>query len=90
MQFDVITISVLAGVIYGPLAAHQASATPAQPWSSVSARLRLLVIAALAWAAIAIVALAALGRWPLAVLLAMSSGVSYLVSRHRRSLAQRD
>jgi UPF0716 family protein affecting phage T7 exclusion len=54
------------------------------PWASVSVRLRLLVVASLAGTAVAIMVLAWIGRWPLALLLAASSGISYLAARRRR------
>ena len=85
MEFDALTTFVLIGAVYGPIAAYQAAARPARPWASVPARLRLLVIASLSLTAIGIVVLAAIGRWPLALLLAVSSGLSYFVARRRRA-----
>jgi hypothetical protein len=89
VPFDIITVSVLVGAIYGPICAYQASAQPAQPWTSVPAWLRLLVIVGLAGTVIFPVVLVAIGRWPLALLLVVSSGVSYLGSRYRRRMYAR-
>jgi hypothetical protein len=84
VPFDIITISVLVGAIYGPIAAYQASARPAQPWASASIWIRLLVIVGLSGAVIFSAVLVAIGRWPLALALVVSSFVSYLGARHRR------
>jgi hypothetical protein len=89
VPFDIITVSVLMGSICGPICAYQASAVPAQPWASVPAWIRLLVIVSLAATVIFPVVLVAIGRWPLALLLVVASGVSYLASRHRRRVYAR-
>jgi hypothetical protein len=85
MEFDWVTMGVLAGSLYGPVAAWQAAERPAQPWDHTSIAMRLFVVAALIGTVAAVVVLVAIDRPLLAALLAASSLISYLLARHRRS-----
>jgi len=84
VELDALTIAVLIGSLYGPVAAWRAAERPAQPWGEVSTGIQALVIAALVGTVAAAVALAAIGRPLLAALLAASSLVSYWLARTRR------
>lgn len=79
------TISVLAGVLYGPLVAWQAADRPAQPWHETRCSVRALVVLGLLLGAVLVVVLVVLGRPLLAALLVASSAASYFVANYRRS-----
>ena len=79
------TIGVLTGTLYGPVAAWQAAEQPAQPWDQTGIAIHVFVVAALIGTVAAVVALVVIDRPLLAALLAASSLLSYLLVRHRRS-----
>ena len=85
MEFDSLTIAVLVGVVYGPIAAWQGAERPATPWRETSIALRVFIVAALIGSVAAEVVLIVIGRPLLAALLAASALLSYLLARHRRS-----
>lgn len=85
VKFDVLTICVLTGVVYGPIGAWNAAGSPARPWAELSRSAQILGVVALCGAVIAVIVIAAIGRPFLALLLAGSGVLSYLAARHRRS-----
>lgn len=85
VKFDVLTICVLTGVVYGPIAAWNAADSPARPWHELSRSAQTLGVIALGGAVVAVIVIAAIGRPFLALLLAGSSVLSCLAARHRRS-----
>lgn len=81
---DMVTLSVLMGVVGGPIAAWQSAAQPARSWDEVPSSTKALVIVGLVGTVAAVVALIVVDRWLLGVLLAASSVLCFSIGQFRR------